>query len=139
MTIFPRAPVLGKNKNVVLHMKVSNGSAKRVSGRVSFVISAPDGKEEKLEKEITVPPMSSVNEYFTYDIRDKRIGKYVVDGRFFWGRNSCRSETVNNDFFILTQKEVLACKDEEKSLAGFVDSPKNQLPKMGSTRRRCLV
>jgi len=99
MSIHPKIAVKGRDKIVKLHMRVTNHEDEKISGFIKFIIKRPDRKIDIIQKEVTIKPKSSLDEYFLYPINNKPIGKYIVDGRFYWKEGSVRSETWKNDFF----------------------------------------
>jgi len=99
VSIYPRIVIKKKVKNVTLHMKIMNNTNKGIFGMIKFKIERPDKSIDVIEKKIFVPPNSVINRYFKYSIAQKPVGKYKVDGRFFWDKNVCRSTTYKNDYF----------------------------------------
>jgi len=99
VSIHPRVAIKNKIKNVILHMKITNNTNKGIFGTIRFKIKRPDKLIDIIEKKVFVRPNSVTNKYFKYSIAQKPVGKYKVDGRFFWDKNVCRSMTYKNDYF----------------------------------------
>lgn len=100
MSIIPKIAKIGKNKFITLHMHLENKSKKDISGRIVFVITNPKNKKEKIEEEIMVKDLSKVDKYYSYSIKkNSLVGRYNVDGRFYFGKEKVRSETYKTDFF----------------------------------------
>jgi len=104
MSIYPKIVEKGKTNKVTLHMQVTNNTTRKIYGTIKFEIKRPDRMKESIKKPVTLPPKASINRYFKYDIKGKPIGKYIVDGGFYWDGKSVKSLTQKNDFFII--KEV---------------------------------
>jgi hypothetical protein len=105
MSIYPKLVIKGKIKKVTLHMRVRNYSSKSVKGTIVFRVKRPDGKTDVLKRRVTVTPKSSVDKFLKYSIEKKPIGKYIVDGRFYFDKTYVRSSTWKNDFFEVVRSE----------------------------------
>lgn len=100
MSVFPKIIIKGKNKFVVLHMHVENNGNKNVEGKILFIIADPRNKKSKIEKKISIKGLGSVDKYYNFPIKKEiLLGRYKVDGRFYFGKSYVRSETYKNDFF----------------------------------------
>ena len=100
MSIFPRIVKRGKDKFVNLHMHVENHGKKVISGTIRFVVVSPSGKRQKIEEKVIIKRRSKVDKYYRYSLRKNAIvGRYLVDGRFFFKGGQTRSETYKTDFF----------------------------------------
>ncbi|MEM5882766.1 MAG: hypothetical protein QXQ77_00810 [Candidatus Aenigmatarchaeota archaeon] len=104
MSIYPRVAIKGKTKNVHLHIRINNRLKERIDGIIRLKIKRPFGKIDIFEKKVHIEPSSFINEYFVYPIMNKPVGKYYVDGRFYWKKMCVQSETSKKDFFVI--KEV---------------------------------
>ncbi len=99
MSIYPKIAIKGKDRIIKLHMKVTNNTSKRIYGVIEFKIKRPDRRVEILKKGVFIGPNSSTDRYFKYTIKNKPIGKYIVEGRFYYDGRYVKSETWRNDFF----------------------------------------
>ena len=68
----------------------------------------PDGKidEVNFERIEKIKANSELNEYDKYYIKDDSpIGRYLVEGTFWWDGMNILSETNNNDYFDVIYSE----------------------------------
>lgn len=100
MSIFPKAIKKGKDKFVTLHMHLENNGKNDISGDIVFVIVTPNGKKEIIKEHVTLHGLVKINKYYRYTVSNNAIlGRYYVDGRFYFNGTEVRSETHKNDFF----------------------------------------
>ena len=102
MSIFPKILSRDKDKFTTFHMNITNGSDEDIEGYISYKITKPNGeidiKEfDRLEK---IQAHSEINLYDKYYIdKNFQVGRYWVDGRFFWENDNILSDTNKNDYF----------------------------------------
>lgn len=102
MSIFPKKIIKGQDLFTTFHMKICNNSEEDIEGKIKYKVIMPNGKIdeivfERLEK---VEATSELNEYDKYYIKeDFPIGRYFVEGTFWWNGMNILSETNNNDYF----------------------------------------
>ena len=102
MSIYPRRANKSKDKSVTLHMKVINNGNYEITGQIRFTITLPNYKSEYIELNQVekISPRSEIDRYYYYSISDiTEIGRYYVNGRFFWNGEDLISETKDNDYF----------------------------------------
>ena len=102
MSISPKVLKKGKDKYTTFHMNIANGSDEDIEGYISYKITMPNGKIDvkefnRIEK---IKANSEVNLYDKYFInKEAVVGRYFVDGRFFWENQNILSDTNKNDYF----------------------------------------
>ena len=117
MSVFPKKIVKGKDKFVTLHMHVDNKSGNDVLGKIVFIILKRNKKIKRIEENVLVKSFSSIDNFYKYNIkRNFLIGRYRVDGRFYFGKYHVRSETYKNDFFDILQHKQKILKNKYKKL-----------------------
>lgn len=102
MSICPKVLKKGKDEYTTFHMRIINGSQQEIRGRIEYTISMPNGKKDQmnLEKEIIVKANEEFNQYDSYYLPENPpIGRYEVDGKFYWEDKNILSATHPNDFF----------------------------------------
>ena len=100
MSIFPKIVRRRRDKFVNLHMRVENHGEKAISGKIKFLVISPRGKKKKIEEKVTVQKQSKIDKYYRYPLRKNAIvGRYLVDGRFFFKGGQTKSKTYKTDFF----------------------------------------
>ena len=105
MSIFPKVIQKGKNKSVTLHMHLENHSKKNISGCIVFVITDPKNKKRKIKEKVIIKGLGKIDKYYNYFIRkNSPVGRYNVDGRFYFEKEEVRSETYKTDFFDVFKK-----------------------------------
>lgn len=108
MSIFPKKLVRGVDDFTTFHMKICNNSTEAVEGTIKYKIIMPDGKidEFDLNRLEKVEAKSELNKYDRYYIKENfQIGRYFVDGTFWWNGMNILSETNKNDFFDVVEGE----------------------------------
>ncbi len=108
MSIFPKKVVKGKDMFTTFHMKICNNSNEDVSGQIRYKVVMPNGKidEFNLNRTEEIKAESELNKYDKYYIKDSfPIGRYFVDGTFWWDGMNILSETNKNDFFDVVERE----------------------------------
>lgn len=102
MSISPKILNRNKDKFTTFHMKITNNSNEDIEGYISYKVTMPNGKIDlkehgRVEK---INAHSEINLYDKYYIDDSfQVGRYYVDGRFFWNNQNVLSDTNKNDFF----------------------------------------
>lgn len=102
MSISPKILNRNKDKYTVFHMNINNGTDENIKGYISYKITKPNGKEELIDfnRIEEIKAHTEINLYDKYYIDEKsELGRYYVDGRFFWNNNNILSDTNKNDFF----------------------------------------
>ena len=102
MSIFLKRLIKGKDEYTTFHMKICNNSDENIEGKINYKITMPDGQIDKMyfERIEKIPAKSELNKYDRYYIKPKNpIGRYYVEGRFFWNGEDILSETNETDFF----------------------------------------
>lgn len=106
MSIHPRIIKVSDIKPVTLHMRVENNNEKSLSGRMVFIITDPNKKNEKIEELVTIKALDKIDKYFTYKLRkNPLLGRYFVEARFHVGDESILSENHKTDFFDVVDTE----------------------------------
>lgn len=102
MSITPKILDRKKDKYTTFHMNIQNGSNENIEGYISYKITKPNGefdikKFDRIEK---IGAHSEINLYDKYYIdENSQVGRYFVDGRFFWDNQNILSDTNKNDYF----------------------------------------
>jgi len=102
MSISPKVLDRKKDKFTTFHMRINNNSNEDISGYIKYKISKPNGKIEEKEFGRTekIKANSQIDIYDKYYLeKDAQIGRYHVDGMFFWNNQNILSDTNKNDFF----------------------------------------
>lgn len=100
MSIYPRIIEKGKIKPVTLHMRVENNNKDNISGRIVFIIIDPKNKKKKIEEDVTIKGFNKIDKYYAYLIKENAlVGRYLVDGRFYFGGKYIQSKNYKTDFF----------------------------------------
>jgi len=100
MSISPRVVVKDKDKFVKLHMHLENSSQDEIYGRIVFVIIDPKKRKTKIQEKILLECLSKIDKYYNYEIKNNvLLGRYIVDGNFYFSEGKVRSETYKTDFF----------------------------------------
>ena len=102
MSIFPKKLIKEQDKFTTFHMRICNNSDEDIEGKISYKIIRPDNTIDKMEIDRIekIAAESELNEYDKYYIKeDFPIGRYYVEGRFFWNGIDILSETNETDFF----------------------------------------
>ena len=108
MSIFPKKIIKGKDMFTTFHMKICNNSDEEVNGQIKYKIIMPNGKTDEFELNRTekISAKSELNKYDKYYIKDNfPIGRYFVDGTFWWDGKNILSETNKNDFFDVVERD----------------------------------
>ena len=108
MSIFPKRLIKGKDSFTTFHMKICNNSDEEVNGEIKYKVIMPDGKVDEfdLNRIEKIEAKSELNKYDKYYIKeDFPIGRYFVDGTFWWEDINILSETNKNDFFDVIEVE----------------------------------
>lgn len=102
MSISPKVLYRKKDTYTTFHMKIVNGSDEDIEGYISYKVTMPSGKIDVKEFNRTekIKANSEVNLYDKYYInKESEVGRYFVDGRFFWEDQNILSDTNKNDYF----------------------------------------
>ncbi len=102
MSISPKILDRKKDKFTTFHMRINNNSNEDISGYIKYKISNPNGETEEKEFQRTekIKANSQIDIYDKYYLeKDAQIGRYYVDGMFFWDNQNILSDTNKNDFF----------------------------------------
>lgn len=108
MSIFPKKLIKGKDRFTTFHMKICNNSNEDINGQIKYKIIMPDGKvnEFDLNRTEKIEANSELDRYDKYYINtDFPVGRYFVDGTFWWNDTNILSETNKNDFFDIIEGE----------------------------------
>ena len=88
--------------------KIPNVSNEDVNGQIRYKIIMPNGKVDNfdLNRTESIKAKSELNEYDKYYIKEEYpIGRYFVDGTFWWNGMNVLSDTNKNDFFDVVEGE----------------------------------
>ena len=108
MSIFPKKLIKGKDSFTTFHMKICNNSNEDVNGKIKYKVIMPDGKIDEFDLNRTerIEAKSELNKYDRYYIKKEfPIGRYFVEGTFWWNGMNILSETNKNDFFDVVEGE----------------------------------
>lgn len=108
MSIFPKQLIKGKDLFTTFHMKICNNSDEDVNGQIKYKVIMPNGKIDEfyIDRIEKIEAKSQLNKYDKYYIKeDFPIGRYFVDGTFWWDDMNILSETNKNDFFDVVEGE----------------------------------
>lgn len=102
MSILPKVLNKNKDKFTTFHMRIINNSHQDIEGYIKYKIINPDGEieEKQFSRTERIKANSQINLYDKYYLKENSpIGRYYVDGMFFWNDKNILSETNQNDFF----------------------------------------
>ena len=108
MSIFPKRLIKGMDSFTTFHMKICNNSDEDVNGKIKYKVIMPDGNvdEFNLNRIEKIEAKSELNRYDKYYIKENfPIGRYFVEGTFWWDGTNILSETNKNDFFDIVEGE----------------------------------
>ena len=108
MSIFPKKLIKDQDAFTTFHMKICNNSEEDVKGQIKYKIIMPNGKVDNfdLNRTESIKAKSELNEYDKYYIKEEYpIGRYFVDGTFWWNGMNVLSDTNKNDFFDVVEGE----------------------------------
>ena len=109
MSIKPKVVNIKKQNYTTFHMRINNGSNEDIEGYISYKVTMPNGEEKIVEYSRTERIManSEINLYDKFYIeKNAQLGRYWVDGRFFWDNQNILSDTNENDFFDVIEEEI---------------------------------
>jgi hypothetical protein len=108
MSIYPKVIDKSDIKPVTLHLRVENNNKNSISGRIVFVITDPKNVKKKIEEEVTIRGFDKIDKYYNYSLKKKALlGRYFVEGRFYFGKESILSENHETDFFDVQGTKIL--------------------------------
>lgn len=102
MSISPKILNKNKDKFTTFHMRINNNSNKDIEGYIKYKITKPDGRieEKQFARTEKIEANSEINLYDKYYLeKNAPVGRYYVDGMFFWNDQNILSDTNKNDFF----------------------------------------
>ena len=108
MSIFPKSLIKGQDLFTTFHMKICNNSDEDIEGKIKYKVIMPNGEIDEInfERIEKINANSEVNEYDKYYIKENfPIGRYFVEGTFWWEGMNILSETNNNDYFDVEKGE----------------------------------
>ena len=108
MSIFPKRLIKGMDSFTTFHMKICNNSDEEVNGKIKYKVIMPDGNVDEIDlnRIEKIEAKSELNRYDKYYIKENfPIGRYFVDGTFWWDGTNILSETNKNDFFDVVEGE----------------------------------
>jgi len=86
--------------NRLLYMCVTNNNKDNISGRIVFIITDPKNVKKKIEEKVTIRGFDKIDKYYSYPLKKNALsGRYFVEGRFYFGKESILSENHETDFF----------------------------------------
>ena len=115
MSIFPKKLIKGQDEFTTFHMRICNNSDEDIEGKIKYKVIMPDGKIDDIDFSRTerIQANSELNEYDQYYIKDDfPIGRYFVEGTFWWDGMNVLSETNKDDFFDILPNEKTLIEEE---------------------------
>ncbi len=109
MSIKPKVININKQNYTTFHMRINNESDEDIEGYISYKVTMPNGEEKTIEYNRTekIRANSEINLYDKYYIeRSAQLGRYWVDGSFFWDNQNILSDTNKNDYFDVIEEEI---------------------------------
>ncbi len=109
MSIFPKKLIKGQDLYTTFHMKICNNSNEEIEGKIKYKVIMPNGKTDEidLQRIEKIKANSELNEYDKYYIKENYpVGRYFVEGTFWWNGMNILSETNNNDYFDVEGGEI---------------------------------
>lgn len=106
MSIKPKILKKGKDEFTIFHMRIQNESEEEIIGNIQYHIKMPNGKIEeiKIKRKEVIQAHSELNRQDAYYLpQEAPIGRYQVEGRFYWGNQNILSDTNKTDFFDLEE------------------------------------